>query len=165
MIHNIIFIIFCIYNIFILQNIYWLFVLSIIAFIVDFSVNADYYFAKSTLGLRIFVAGPYGDNQPPEIIANNVQRARDVGKELALKGHYPFIPHTMLHGWETDQRFTIDNFKAIDLKWLEFCDALFFIAPSTGANFEKEIAARKGLQIFTSMGAVPDVTIIKKPNI
>lgn len=158
MIHNWVFIAFCIYNIFWLQNLYWLLVLSIIALILDFWFNGDFYFARASAGLRIFVAGPYGDNQPKKVIAANVQRARDVGKELALKGHFPFIPHTMLHGWETDHRFTVENFKSIDFKWLEFCDALFFIAPSTGANIEKEIATQRGLQIFKSLDQVPNVS-------
>ena len=92
------------------------------------------------------------------VIESNVQAARDVGKELALRGHFPFIPHTMLHGWETDNRFTVSHFKAIDLKWLEFCDALFFIGPSTGANEELDFATRRGLQVFKSIDQVPRVS-------
>lgn len=156
--HNVFFIAFCPLNIYLLQSPYWLLAVSIGAFIYDIWSNVDFYFAKALTGLRIFVAGPYGDNQPPEVIAANVERARNVGKELALKGHFPFIPHTMLHGWETDGRFTVDHFKRIDFTWLDSCDALFFIAPSPGANLEKEIATKKGLQIFTSLESVPPFT-------
>lgn len=136
----------------------FLIIVSGIAAALDFVKNADFYFStKSTPALRIFVAGPYGDNEPKKVIQANVNRAREVGKELALKGHYPFIPHTMLHGWETDKRFTVENFKSIDFQWLDFCDALYFIAPSAGANVEKERASKRGIHIFTSLDDVPTV--------
>jgi hypothetical protein len=136
----------------------FLIIVSAIAAALDFVKNADFYFStKNSPALRIFVAGPYGDSEPKKVIETNVDRAREIGKELALKGHFPFIPHTMLHGWETDKRFTVENFKSIDFQWLDFCDALYFIAPSTGANIEKERASKRGLQIFTSLDAVPTV--------
>jgi len=155
-IHNIIMTGFVLGNIFWWQSVEALLVIAWVAFIVDFGYNREFYFAlKKSIGLRIFVAGPYGDNEPEEVIAANVERAKQVGKELALKGHYPFIPHTMLHGWEQDDRFKIEDFKRIDYKWLEFCDALFFIAESKGANEEKNEATKKGLQIFSDLSKVP----------
>jgi hypothetical protein len=158
MVHNIIFVVFIAVNILIFNSNLGSFVLaSAIAFVLDFVANADFYFPRPTSGLRIFVAGPYGDNEPKKVIEKNVRTARDIGKELALKGHFPLIPHTMLHGWERDKRFTVDRFKSIDFNWLEHCDALFFIGPSPGANVEKEIATRKGLRVFTSMDEVPNV--------
>lgn len=158
-IHNIVMIIFILCNLFFWNNLILFVIVSLIAFILDFVFNYEFYLSiKSTPGLRIFVAGPYGDNQPKDIIAQNVENAKEIGKNLALKGHYPFIPHTMLHGWETDNRFTVRHFKSIDYKWLEFCDSLFFISPSTGANEELDIATKKGLQIFRNMNEVPDVS-------
>ena len=132
--------------------------LSLVAAAFDFCANSDFYFSLNrSPGLRIFVAGPYGDQESAEVKAENVERAKSIGKELALKGHYPFVPHTMLHGWELDDRFTVDNFKDIDFAWMEFCDALFLIAESPGANVEKEMATQKGLQIFTQLEHVPTV--------
>lgn len=138
-----------------------LFILAMLLFITDFSTSMDFYFAHTSSGLRIFIAGPYGDQLDKKVITKNVNKAKDIGKEITLKGHYPFIPHTMLHGWETDNRFTSDNFKQIDLQWLEFCDALYFIAPSPGANAEKAFAESKGLKIFYSLDEVPDVKNVK----
>lgn len=158
MAHNIIFLVFLVLNsILFRRNLFTFAFASGLAFVIDFAKNRDFYFPRPTTGLRIFVAGPYGDKEPKRIISRNVQRARDIGKELALKGHFPFIPHTMLHGWETDERFTVEHFKSIDFSWLENCDALFFIASSPGANVEKEIAVRKGLKVFTSLDQVPNV--------
>ena len=70
----------------------------------------------------------------------------------------------MLHGWELDQRFGVDQFKEIDFAWLEFCDALYFIAESPGANIEKELAQHRGLQVFTDMRQVPDARAKKTPR-
>jgi hypothetical protein len=165
-IHNVIMVVFLALNLIFWNNIALFVSASLIAFIVDFAFNHNFYFSiKSSSGLRIFVAGPYGDHQPKEIIESNVEKAREVGKQLALMGHFPFIPHTMLHGWETDDRFTIQHFKSIDFNWLEFCDALYFIAPSPGANIELAIASKKGLQIFRDMHEVPDASKQVKPKV
>jgi hypothetical protein len=152
-------------NLIVLKSPAILFVISIVSALFDYLLNADFFFSfKQRPGLRIFVAGPYGDKELKEVIDTNVEKARHVGKELALKGHYPFIPHTMLHGWEIDNRFTIEHFKEIDFAWLDFCDALYFIAESPGANVEKELAIRKGLQIFTNLDRVPTARGSKIPK-
>ncbi len=158
--HNIVFIAFILISINLdYNNIYALITISAIAFIIDFWYNRETYFAiKKSPGLRIFIAGPYGDNKSKAEIDKNVEEARRIGKEIALKGHFPFIPHTMLHGWEMDARFNVEHFKNIDFKWLEFCDALFFIGESPGANVEKERATKKGLQIFESLDKIPTVS-------
>ena len=130
---------------------------SVAVAVADYWFNGDFFFSlKHGAALRIFVAGPYGDEDPDDTTQENVEQAKRIGKELALKGHYPFVPHTMLHGWETDKRFTLEDFKAIDFAWLEFCDALYFIAESPGANVEKELATQRGLQIFTELEQIPD---------
>ncbi len=136
----------------------YLLAVSLLFALVDFVVNRDFYFPMAEkVGLRIFLAGPYTDDEPPEKIAENIAKATEVGKCLALKGHYPFIPQTMLHGWERDKRFTVELFKEIDFAWLDFCDALYFISESPGANVERELARKKGLQLFDNLEQVPDV--------
>jgi len=158
-IHNIIFICFVPFNVYFIQSIYFLLGISILMFIIDFRLNRNYYFPiKKGTGLRIFIAGPYGDKESKDVIKKNVEEAKRIGKEIALKGHYPFIPHTMLHGWEDDKRFSEEQFKDLDFQWLEYCDALFFIGESPGANVEREIARKKGLQIFESLEKVPNVS-------
>ena len=156
-VHDLVVPILLVINIYNWNSISVFFIISLLSAIVDFILNSDFFFSfKQSSGLRIFVAGPYGDLEPKDVIAQNVDNARDIGKELALKGHFPFIPHTMLHGWELDNRFTVSTFNEIDFTWLEFCDALYFIAESPGANLEREIAIKKGLQIFTFLEQVPN---------
>lgn len=137
--------------------------ISIIAGFIDIYFNRKFYFSYSVNGLKIFIVGPYGDNQPKEVIEKNVNKARDIGKLVALRGHTPFIPHTMLHGWETDGRFTADHIKKIDHEWLSYCDAIYYIGSSKGADEEKAIAQHDGIRIFTSIDEIPDLT--KKNNI
>lgn len=162
-VHNLLMIVFVLLDLYWWKSLNVLFVVALLAFILDFVFNHDFYFAlKKRSGLRIFVAAPYGDKKPKVEIDANVKKVRDVGKELVLKGHIPFIPHTMLQGWEMDGRFTNDHFKRIDLEWLEFCDALIFIAESPGTNLEKEIAIKKGLQIFKNLNEVPEVYITRE---
>ena len=36
--------------------------------------------------MRIYVAGPYGDTQPKDVIAENVRRADAVGRDLLRRG-------------------------------------------------------------------------------
>jgi len=105
--------------------------------------------------MRIYVAGPYGDSNLKHIIARNVAAADAIGRELALLGHTPYIPHKTTWGWEDDPRITYDDCICIDLEWLGLCDALFFLGPSPGANLELEVAVRCGKRIFVSIGEVP----------
>lgn len=44
-------------------------------------------------------------------------------------------------------------------EWVARCDALFFIAPSAGANWERQIAEQLGKPVYDSFDQVP------KPNI
>jgi hypothetical protein len=136
---------------------YWLGFFAFIACVLDIWLNRKFYFSHVQKGLRIFIAGPYGDNQTEEVIHENVRIAKEIGKEIALKGHYPFIPHTMLHGWETDERFTIDDFKKIDYEWLSYCDALYYISSSIGADEERAIAKHIGLRIYKNIEEVPNL--------
>jgi hypothetical protein len=152
-------------NLFFFNSLGVLVILATVAAATNFWINADFFFSfKQSHHLRIFVAGPYGDYDTEETRAKNVEAARDIGKELALRGHFPFIPHTMLHGWELDQRFGLQQFKEIDFAWLEFCDALYFIAESPGANVERDLALHRGLQVFTDLGQVPDARLKKTPK-
>ena len=78
----------------------------------------------------------------------NVEKAREIGKKLALKRTLPPIPHTMLHGWEMDTDYSVDDFKRIDFQWLEFCDALYFIDESPGAMLRKRLQLKEDCQIL-----------------
>ena len=100
--------------------------------------------------LKIYVAGPYRANNAEEI-KNNIARADAIAKELALLGHTPFVPHTMIDPWQNDSRFSFEKIMELDSEWLKVCDALFYVSPSTGADQEMEYAKKFGLLIFTSL--------------
>jgi hypothetical protein len=105
--------------------------------------------------MRIYIAGPYGDQLPKDQIRRNVEAADNVARALAKMGHTPFCPHKMTWGWEDDPELDKDDFLRIDLEWLELCDALFFIAPSPGADIERREAERRGIKVFTKLEEVP----------
>jgi len=148
--HNIVFILICV----LLLKILWkeqfvLLVVSCIAFILDFTMNFELYFPKRyPKVLKVFIAGPYGDNLTEEEIKKNVLNAEIYGKNIALKGHIPFIPHKMLEGWQKDNRFSVKDFKKIDETWLNECDALYYTSQSKGADEELKTAKKMGLFII-----------------
>ncbi len=103
---------------------------------------------------RIYVAGPYsplyhdGNRCVGEAEAN-VREAIRIGNELLRKGHVVFVPHLShyqanapngdhdLPWYEIDNTF-LDN----------WATALFYIAPSKGADAELAHAQKLGLKIF-----------------
>jgi len=108
--------------------------------------------------MKIYVAGPY---RAPHYkgVWNNVQKAIEVGVELAKKGHHPYIPHTnyfwIMHpSFDFTPEEEFDFCMKQDFEWLKVCDALFFIGPSEGANMELEMAKKMGMKIFTSLEQV-----------
>ncbi len=113
--------------------------------------------------LHIYVSGPYtpspADKQAgreAEAIERNVAKANDVALRLAAMGHYPFIPHTMMKGWEDVHHMSTEQILDICHKWIERCDALFFISDSAGARSELNYAHKLGLPIFRDLDKVPE---------
>ena len=116
--------------------------------------------------LFIYVAGPYtprgNDIHDAAREANlNVRVAIQIGIELIKKGHFAFIPHlTHFIHLEMGDNIALPNtfWYEYDLKWLAKCNALYYIAPSTGANIELKWAREHGLQVFHELHNVPDVS-------
>lgn len=108
--------------------------------------------------MRIYVAGPYSAESPAEI-DYNVMAADFAARDIAAKGHSPFVPHTQSCGWEQDARFCYDDFLRIDFEWLEVCDAILYLGPSPGADKELEYAGILGLTVFRSVEEVPECMI------
>lgn len=103
--------------------------------------------------LRIYVAGPYS---APTIsgIHENVLAANRIGKLLALKGHYVFVPHTMTYGWE--EALSYEQVLDIDLSILrKWATAVYYLGSSPGADRELEEAHRLGLTVFRDLAEVP----------
>lgn len=143
-------------------NVLVLLAVSSLLLVLDLGVNFNEYFSGGTKSSvrRIYVAGPYGDKSLDEVKAENTERAREVAKLLALKGHIPFIPHTMLYGWEKDERFSGKNFifNAIGAEWLKHCDAIFVIDRSPGTDNELKLAVQRGIQVYFDLDQVPQLS-------
>ena len=100
--------------------------------------------------MRVFIAGPYGDHNPPEIISANVARADAVARDLMAQGHMVYVPHKMSWGWERDSRLTRDQFIALDNSYLElWAEAIVrILGHSPGADAEMEYARRLGRTVL-----------------
>ena len=105
--------------------------------------------------LKVYVAGPYSAPTLKEREAN-VSCAIVAGISLFEKGHFPFIPHLSHFVDICTENLKWENYMQCDLAWLEVADAMFFIAPSPGANFERKYAENLGLEIFYYLEDVPE---------
>lgn len=96
---------------------------------------------------RIFISGPYslGD------IAVNVKKSMDVANELINLGYAPFCPH-LTHFLHMNNYQEYEKWLAIDIKYLEVCDALLRIPGiSKGADLEVQFATRNQIPVFFSI--------------
>ena len=113
--------------------------------------------------LFIFISGPYSPqdivelSKKKEIIDNNVEKANEIALKIAIKGHYPFVPHTMMKNWEDEYDISRDMEQKICHKWLEKCDAMYFIASSVGADCERQRANVLNLPIFNKLEDIPQI--------
>lgn len=111
--------------------------------------------------LFIYVSGPYSApaDLDPEArqakIAKNIEAANSCALDLAEKGHIPFVPHTMMSGWEDTHNMPRETAMNICHQWVDKCDALFYMASSPGADAEHKRAVRRALPIYRSLEDVP----------
>jgi|1_EtaG_2_1085319.scaffolds.fasta_scaffold00342_18 hypothetical protein len=104
--------------------------------------------------LRIYVAGPL-DADNACLYLSNVSYMLKISNLLRLKGHSPFIPcNDMLLGILVGNMVYSDYFN-MSQPWLKASDAMFFIAPSPGANRELATAHLAGIPIFSYLNQVP----------
>jgi hypothetical protein len=106
--------------------------------------------------MYVYVSGPYsprdGEMNPTQrarVIEENIEKANEVALAIARKGHFPFVPHTMMRGWEDSYGISRGLALHICHRWVEQCDALFFIGDSPGAISELEVAQKHHLKIYT----------------
>jgi len=115
--------------------------------------------------LFVFISGPYMPSHPnnpsekTELINKNVETANKIALEIANKGHYPFVPHTMMKNWEDENHITRTKALEICHKWLEKCDAMYFIAKSEGSQLERQRADGLKLQIFDKEEDIPNINL------
>ncbi len=115
--------------------------------------------------MRIYVAGPYTPygvsfHDAARVANENTVRAINVGVDVALKGHFPFIPHLShymhLHGKAT---LSYEYYIGADMTWLDVSDAILFynhtIGASSGADKELEVSIGSGKKIFFFIEEIP----------
>ena len=103
--------------------------------------------------MRVYIAGPYGDHNPPEVIAVNVARADAIARELVLLGHDVYVPHKMTWHWEQDKRLTGKDFTRLDYSFmLNWAEAVLRLpGESKGADEEVGWAREQELKVFNSI--------------
>lgn len=102
--------------------------------------------------LKVYIAGPYtAINQFDQ--RRNIDNAIEHGKEVALAGFVPCVPHANTAFWERDSRFAhwthTDWMQRICLPQMLSCDIVFFTGDwqqSVGCLIEHEEAERLGLR-------------------
>jgi len=122
--------------------------------------------------MRIYIAGPYTpkSKDPHKAVKeahSNVDRAIRVAIKLIEKGHYPFIPHLThyIHVHPECKDLGSKFYYQYNLSFLQYwAEALFFIAPSKGANMEKDLAEKLGLPIYYRLDQVPDVATSQRED-
>ena len=103
----------------------------------------------------IYIAGPY-TAQEGKTVTENIMAAEVVGKEVALLGHTPLIPHMNTAHWEHDDRFKswthAEIIERLCKPLIAKCDAILMMdgwAGSKGANIEFEfVLGRPCIAIF-----------------
>lgn len=104
--------------------------------------------------MKIYVAGPLGGKNAIEYI-NNMKRMLDIALKIVKKGHQPYVPCLdLLLGIRSNKNWKYREYYDFNLPWVETCDALFFIAPSKGANNELKMAKKLGKIIFYSLDKI-----------
>ena len=116
--------------------------------------------------MRIYVAHNYGrrrglSNEECEV---NVMRSIEIGRELILQGHNPFIPnllHFVHKGWamSPDESY----WHQLSSEWLRFCDSIFVgskpLDVNSGVKDEVDTSRVLKLPAYYSIEDVPDGTV------
>lgn len=110
--------------------------------------------------MLFYVAGPLS-NGGGKCLLSNIVKAVEIGEQLYERGYWCYIPHMIAFQQRILQRthFGYDN---IYNRWLSQgieilgrCDALYFIAPSKGANLELIVARQMGIPVYRNIDDVP----------
>lgn len=110
---------------------------------------------SSPLKHNIYVAGPF-TAMSDAARRDNISRASTIGWQLMRKGHRAHVPHAATCRWHG--RLGREPIMDLDLSIIDaWASALFYMAPSLGADVELARAEENGLVIFRSLEEVPDL--------
>ena len=94
--------------------------------------------------MRVYIAGPYTKPDPQQNTLNAIKAA----DEVLAKGHTPFLPH-LFHYWEAVSPKPYQVWTAMDMEWLELCDAVLRLpGESPGTDAEVELANELGIPVY-----------------
>lgn len=107
--------------------------------------------------LYVYIAGPYSLPDP----SANVGKAIDVADTLLSLGFAPYVPH-LSHHWNERRPRRYEDWIALDLLWLDRCDAVYRLpGNSPGADKEVEYALANGIPVYhdlrTLLRALADI--------
>lgn len=113
--------------------------------------------------LKIYIASKYSADTMEEKL-ENTNKSIELGIEIALKGHIPFMPllthffdlKAIEKGINFDWQWYMDY---TDI-WLQDCDALFYLSSSKGADIELSRAKERGLKIFYNLDEIDNIICI-----
>ena len=103
--------------------------------------------------LRIYVAGPLNGDTCAYLA--NMHNMLCVSSAIRRKGHSPYIPCLDFMCGILEGHMEYQDYLNMSQPWLKVADALFFMAPSPGANCELATAQLQGIPIFTDLANVP----------
>lgn len=116
--------------------------------------------------MRVYIAGPYGDTNPEEVIAANVRRADRVARAFMRLGDSVYVPHKMSWGWEKDTELKRYDFLHLDETFLRYWATAIYQIPgvSSGADYETTRARELGLRVLP-IEYIPLATIDRWPDV
>lgn len=98
----------------------------------------------------VYVASPYTKGD----VAVNTRVNIEAGDKLAVLGFVPFIP-LLTHFWHMLFPHPYQFWTAIDLHWIDKCDALLRLpGESSGADAEVAYARERNIPVFFSIEAL-----------
>ena len=122
-----------------------------------------YPFPTTPTALRIYIAGPLGAKTKEER-SGHIELADNVGRELFIQGHIPFVPHTQSAAWFADERPQFKDYDLLvanlDIPWLLVCDGIWLLPNwegSRGTMMEVKAAQEAGNYFFDARHPVPDL--------